>query len=331
MKTFKVTALLAILLGPLCATGFSQQQKVFDWQPANDETVRLDPANYHSGRNYGSSPDGGKIHVDIKSQLPVTVFLTDADAWNQALQHPEYVPNLPQICLQQRVVELTYVCALPPRPTTLVIRDERNSPDGAVFAGLGAVLDGNSKVDSAVATGVVTLLTGEGSATHKFYSPNDVHIQYYRWICAENCVQPEFQWIEQVKEKYQLTSFLKVYGGFAPDHDQTLVSIRINAPTPMIVAMLPSQVADQLYAKPDTLETALENNSCQQRGVQKLQFQCTFNLADGPQSLIVVPATPDVPHKKAEVEMQVVKCVANCQLITPSQKPDAAAGMQNNE
>ncbi len=331
MKTIKLTSLLVMLLGPLCATSFSQQQKIFDWQPANDEMVRLDPAYYHSGRNYGPSADGGKIHVDIKSQFPVTVFLTDADAWSQALQHPEYIPNLPQICPQQHVVELTYVCALPPTPTTLVIRDERNSPDAAVLAGLGAVLNGNSRVDNAVAAGVATVLTGEGSATHKFYAPNDVQIQYYRWICVENCVQPEFQWIEQVKEKYQLTSFLKVYGGFAPDHDQTLVSIRINAPMPMIVAMLPSQVADQLYAKPEILETALENNSCQQRGVQKLQFQCSFNLAEGPQSLIVVPATTsDIPHKKAEIEMQAVKCVANCQLITPAQKTDAA-GMQNNE
>ena len=91
--------------------------------------------------------------------------------------------------------------------------------------------------------------------------------------------------------------------------------------TSRAVAMLPSQVADQLHAQPGALESALERNSCQQRGVQTLQFQCTFNAEDGPQSLIVVPeATSKVPHKKAEVEMQAVKCVANCIPPPPANK-----------
>src|SRR5467141_5129515 len=67
----------------------------------------------------------------------------------------------------------------------------------------------------------------------------DVHVQYFRWLCMENCVQPEFRWTWQVKEKYQLTSFLKVYGGFTPDHDGSQVSIKIKSPVPMVVAMLP--------------------------------------------------------------------------------------------
>jgi hypothetical protein len=224
------------------------------------------------------------------------------------------------------------VCDLPPAAMTLVIRDERNNPDAAVFTGLGAVLDGNDKTDRAIGTAVATVLTGQGSAIHKFYAPNDMHIQYYRWSCVENCIQPEYQWIRQIKEKYELTSFLKVYGGFAPDHDAEQVSIKINAPVPMIVAMLPSEVANQLHAKPESLETALEKNSCQQRGVQKLEFQCTFNVADGPQSLIVAPeATSNVPHKKAEVEMSAVKCVANCQLLADSVKSGATAGMPNRD
>jgi hypothetical protein len=36
----------------------------------------LDPANYHSGRNYRPRPNGGNIHVDVKAQRPVTIFLT---------------------------------------------------------------------------------------------------------------------------------------------------------------------------------------------------------------------------------------------------------------
>jgi hypothetical protein len=61
------------------------------------------------------------------------------------------------------------------------------------------------------------------------------------------------------------------------------------------------------------LEPALEKTSCQQRGVQSQTFQCTFNAADGPQSLIVVPEDIEkVPHKKTEVEFFASKCVANC-------------------
>ena len=79
---------------------------------------------------------------------------------------------------------------------------------------------------------------------------------------------------------------------------------------------LPSDIANQLHAKPEMFEPALEKNPCQQRGVQSLEFQCTFNAGDGPQSLIVVPeSTERVPHKKAEIEMQAVKCVENCAML----------------
>jgi len=90
---------------------------------------------------------------------------------------------------------------------------------------------------------------------------------------------------------------------------------------PMVVAMLPSDVANQLHAKPEMFEPALEKNPCQQRGVQSLEFQCTFNLADGPQSLIVAPEPGEkVPHKKAEVLMLAWQCVENCQLLQTAAK-----------
>ena len=313
MKTPKIWAILAF--STICAVSLPSfgQQRVFNWLPANDESVRLDPANYHSGRTYHPGSNGGNIHVDIKAQQPITIFLTDAEAWTQALQHPEGIAQLRQLCLREHIVETTYVCELPPEAMTLVIHDERNGPDNAVFTGLGAVLDPNNKVERAVGVGIVTVLNRRGSASSRFVAPNDVHIQYYRWDCVENCIQPEYQWIEQVKEKYDLTSFLKVYGGWAPDHEGTQVSIRVKSPVPMAVAMLPSQIANQLHTQPGALETALEKTPCQQRGVQSLQFQCTFNAEDGPQSLIAVPeSTSNVPHKKAEIEMQAVKCVANC-------------------
>jgi hypothetical protein len=324
----KSTPFLTFLVALAFAGMASAQQKIFEWQPANDEAVRLDPANYHTGRTYRPGPQGGNIHVDIESQRPVTIFLTSEEAWNQVLQYPETVGNLRYTCLREHVVKTTYLCDLPAEPMTLVIRDERNSPDSAVFAGLGAVLKSDTPVNRAVGVGIATVLTGQGSATRHFVSPNDVRIQYYRWACISNCFPPEFQWIQQAKEKFQLTSFLKVYGGYMPGRDSEVVSIKIKAPVPMLVAVVPSSVANQLHSKPEMLEPALEKNACQQRGVQSQTFQCTFNAADGPQSLIVLPeATGNIPHKKAEIEFFAWKCVANCAL--PPENANASAEKVN--
>jgi hypothetical protein len=306
-----------ILICALAGPTFGQQpERVFNWQPGNQEDVRLDPSNYHAGQTYHASGDGGNMQVDIKSEQPVTIFLVHSEEWNAAVQHPEGLNNLQQLCAREHVVETRYSCFVPPVSMTLIIRDERYSPDHAVFSGLGAVLDPNNRIERAVGAGITAVLAERESAKRQFKAPNDVHIQYFRWLCVENCIQPEFRWTWQVKEKYQLTSFLKVYGGFRPDHDGAQVSIKIKSPVPMVVAMLPSDVANQLHAKPEMFEPALEKNPCQQRGVQSLEFQCTFNLADGPQSLIVAPEdNGKVPHKKAEIEMQFVKCVENCALL----------------
>jgi len=323
MRNMKKPFLFAILL--ICALSGPSfgQQRVFNWLPGNQEDVRLDPANYHAGQTYHASGDGGNMQVDIKSEQLVTVFLARSEDWNAAVQHPESLNNLQQLCTREHVVETRYTCFVPPVSMTLIIRDERYSPDHAVFAGLGAVLDPSNRVERAVGagiTGIAAVMAERESAKRQFKAPNDVHVQYFRWLCMENCVQPEFRWTWQVKEKYQLTSFLKVYGGFTPDHDGAQVSIKIKSPVPMVVAMLPSDVANQLHAKPEMFEPALEKNPCQQRGVQSLEFQCTFNLADGPQSLIVAPESTDrVPHKKAEIEMQFVKCVENCALLQSKQ------------
>jgi len=325
MKNTTIPGILGVLLmGTLSGASYGQQQRVFNWLPGNDESVRLDPANYHSGLTYHPAGNGGNIQVDIRAEKPVTIFLTGAEEWRVAVQHPEAIANLRQVCMREHVVETRYACFVPPEAMTLIIRDDRYSPDSSVFAGLGTVLDPNNQVERAVGVGIAAVLAARDaheSSKREFKSPNDVHIQYYRWDCVENCVQPEFQWTEQVKEKYELTSFLKVYGGFTPDHDGEQVSIKIKSPVPMVVAMLPSQIADQLHSRPEALETALEKNSCQQRGVQSLQFACTFNLGDGPQSLVVVPeeGTRMPNHKKAEIEMQAARCVANCNLLESRQ------------
>jgi hypothetical protein len=310
-----------LLMGALSGASYGQQPRIFNWLPANDESVRLDPGNYHTARTYRPNAPGQNNHVDIRSEKPVTIFMTPEEDWNQALQHPEAIARLRQVCMKEHVVEATYVCEMPVEPMTLVIRDDRYSPDASIFAGLGEVLDPSNQVERAVGVGITAVLNAKASR-RQFTSPNDVHIQYYRWDCVQNCIQPEFQWTEQIKEKYELTGFLKVYGGFTPDHDGEEVSIKIKSPVPMVVAMLPSQIADQLHSRPEALESALEKNSCQQRGVQSLQFACTFNLGDGPQSLVVVPEEgARVPnHKKAEIYMQAARCVANCNLLASKQE-----------
>jgi hypothetical protein len=257
----------------------------------------------------------------------VTIFLTGEGEWNHALQYPETMGTLRMLCLREHVVKTRYVCDLPAEALTLVIRDDRGSRESAAFAGLGEVWkrDGallntpvGNAVGSAVGTGLglAKIFKADSSPSPRhFVSPNDVHIQYFLWTCISNCFPPEFRWIQQAKEKYEMTSFLKVYGGYAPDRDGEVVSIKIKAPVPMLVAMVPSSVANQLHGKPEMLEPTLEKNSCQQRGVQSQTFQCTFNVADGPQSLIVVPEdTGKVKHKKAEIEFFASKCVEHCAL-----------------
>jgi hypothetical protein len=333
MRVPKIVSAMIVLA---CASPAFAQQQAFEWQRGTEESVRLDPANYHGGKSYGSQ--GGTIHVDINAQQPVSVFMTSAAEWNRALQSPELLGGIRTICLREHVVKVTYTCDLPLEPMQLIVRDDRESQKSTAFAGLGAVLksteavvasepalSGAVGVVDAVRGGIAGMLGHQNEAVpRQFVAPNDVQIQYYRWICVTNCYPPEFQWIQQAKEQYKLTPFLKVYGGYAPDRDGEIVSIKVKAPVPMLVAMLPSSVANQLHGNPNMLEPALEKASCQQRGVQSQTFQCTFDAANGPQSLIVVPENLDkVPHKKTDVEFFASKCVANCEL--PPQNVTASA------
>jgi hypothetical protein len=294
--------------------------KLFNWVPVDSETVRLDPANYYTARTYHPGPDGGNIQVAIEAQHPITIAMVDPGAWTDATERPNAARNgnnIDYVCVQQHAVKTTYICRLPGFwPKVLVIRDERNAgrderdSDHAQGNGTTAANATAHMIPASVAGAAVS---GRDLA-RQFASPNDLRIQYYSWRCVESCDQPDFQWIRQVKEKYELTRVLKVYGGLTPDHDGTQISIKVKSPVPMAVAILPSPIAGQLYGKPEMFESAVEHSSCQQRGVQSSTFQCAFNVADGPQSLVLLPeGGANVPtHKKAEVEVQAVKCIDNC-------------------
>jgi hypothetical protein len=318
MRNTKISGLLAVLLLTICCGTAVGQDRVFNWLPANEENVRLDPANYHTARTYHPSSPGASNHVDIRAQQPVTIFMAPEADWNAASQNPLNFGQLRRYCVQEHVVNITYVCEMPVEPMTLVILDDRKgSSSQAAFAGVGAVLDqGTTEAERRIGAGIAAILSAKAAVPRHFVAPNDVHIQYYRWDCVENCIQPDIEWRQQVKEKYKLSSFLKVYGGFAADHDQEPVSIKIKAPVPMLVAMVPSSIANQLHARPEMLEPALEKVTCQQRGVQTMEFHCKFDVIDGPQSLIVVPEQSErVPKKNAEIEMYAARCVANCTVL----------------
>jgi len=318
MRNMKLPGLFAILAFVVCCGTAYGQDRVFDWLPANQENVRLDPANYHTARTYHPSSPGANNHVDIRAQQPVTIFMAPEAEWNAVLQNPLNYGQLRRYCVQEHVMSITYACEMPLQPMTLVVLDDRRGGAGQVaFAGVGAVLDqGDTVAERRIGAGIAAVLAARAATPRRFVSPNDVRIQYYRWDCVQYCIQPEFVWTQQVKEKYQLSTFLKIYGGFAADHDQEPVSIKIKAPVPMLVAMVPSSVANQLHARPEMLEPALEKSSCQQRGVQSMQFECKFDVTDGPQSLIVVPeAGENVPKKKAEIIMFASRCVANCAML----------------
>jgi hypothetical protein len=277
------------------ASASAGQEKIFEWVKASNEAAQLDPMDYHAGRVYHPADSGGNMHVDIHARMPVTVAMASNDQWMAVTQHPEQPAHLELICAREHVVNTTFEChLLDGRPMVLLVRDER-VPDRISVQSVVAVFSHGAK---------------------RFVSPNDLNITYYRWDCVQNCIQPEFGWSVLVKEKYQLSTAPKVYSILTPDRDGQPVWIRIKAPVPMTVALVPSAMADKIYDDPSALSAALESTSCKQRGVQSLNFSCNVNLADGRESLVVLPEDRGkVPHKKAEIEMQANECTANCDML----------------
>lgn len=283
----------------LTIAAFAQDgPKKFDWVRASHEMIQLDPGDSYSGRVYRPGPDGGNMHVIIQAGIPVTVAMVPTERWNYMNQHPAAETQIDYQCMREHVTSTTYECHLPANQhMTLVLFDERRTGH-AIMNGIGVVIN----------KGLV----------RKFVSPNAVEVMYHSWSCVENCLEPEFKWVLLSKEKYQVTSTPKLYGISAIENDGQKLWMKIKAEVPMTLAVVPSNLADQVYEQPGSLNSILSQTSCKQRGVQKLEFDCTFNLADGPQSVLVLPDPPVKNHKKAEIELQTYKCVANCYLLNKS-------------
>lgn len=260
----------------------------------------MEPASLHAGRTYHPEAGGGNLHVAIDSRYPVTVAMAWADEWNAAMQHPDAPVNFNFLCVQEHVTNTVYECHLPSeRPMIITFHDERR-PTKPVVATIGVIL---------------------GPRVQPFIPISDVHIQYYSWSCVDNCILPEFHWRRILNEKYEVTSVPKVYSLMTPDHDGQELSVKIKSPIPMTVALLPSHLADQVYDKSVSLTDALNQTGCKERGVQSMSFNCSFNVANGTQTLLILPDMAFSGHKKANVEVNTVKCVDHCELLPPPPNP----------
>jgi hypothetical protein len=287
------SAIIAAVLCALATLTFGQD-RAFDWTPADSETIPLEPASLHAGRIYYPAVGGGGMHVQIESRYPVTVAMAWADEWNAGVQHPQAAANLSFLCIKEHVTSTIYECHLPSeRPMIITFRDER-TPEKPVVTAIGAIL---------------------GPGVRQFISPNDLHIQYY------NCIQPEFHWRRILDEKYQITPVPKVYSLLTPDHNGQELSVKIKSPIPLTVALLPSHLADQIYDKTVTLTDALDKTGCKERGVQSMSFNCTFDVANGTQTLLILPDVNFSGHKKANVEVNTVKCVEHCEYLNLPPNP----------
>jgi len=298
MKKPTIHALLFIglLAGPATA-----QQKAFDWVRDTDEMVRLTPGLREKTHLYNPG-QGGNIKLDITAQKPVTVAVAQRRDWDDATQDPQaiYRPavmdRLQYRCVQEHVVSTTYSCDLPASDDSmvLIVHDEREL-DRAVLSEVGNVL-------------------GVRHVAEAFGNTNEVHLQYYRWSCVQNCYPPQFRGVRLAKEKYQLSSVLKLYSLPLPEHEGEQVDVKLKSPVPMLVAVAPSALAEQLYSKPEMLQSAVAGGICQQRAAQSVNFGCELNPNGAAQSLILIPEpNVSVPAKaKAQIELTSVKCVANC-------------------
>ncbi len=285
MRNFSIFA--ALLCCAFATT--SRAQAPTTWIAADAETIPLEPASLHGGRVYRPAAGGGDMHVQIDSRYPVTVAMTWADEWNASMQHPDAPAHFSFICVKEHITSTIYECHLPSeRPMIITFHDERR-PEKAVVTTIGVIL---------------------GPGARQFMAPNDLHIQYFRVL------QPEFRWRRILNEKYQITPAPKVYSLMTPDHDGQELSVHIKSPIPLTLALLPSHLADQVYDRTVSLTDALDQTGCKERGVQSMSFNCTFNVANGTQTLLIMPDIDFSGHKKATVEVDTVKCVERCDLLS---------------
>jgi hypothetical protein len=289
----KVCKLLLVSLIAMCA---SAQQKTYDWLPQNTDSFRIGPG-YHSGVAVYNPHGWEAIHVrlDITAREPVSVGVVALDDWNNAIRNPEQLERLNYACLMEGVTRIAYNCNFYASYTSrvVVVRDSRHA-------------------EHPIVTGVAAPFVRYG--INEFFA-NDVRVTPYRWSCTSNCDlpdPPEYAWVGLRKEKYEITPAFKSYGPFTAEQDNDKMRIRIKAQVPMTVAVVPSSLADDLYAHRDQAREILSKSTCKQYGIQSSTFDCTLQKNDGAMQVVLLPEVEIRKKKKAEIEISTVKCVANC-------------------
>lgn len=293
-RSFTYVLLLCLVVSPFSLA--KTRESVFDWVRANDQSAQVAPRGIHEGRTYYPGPDGGSIHVDIRARQPVTVAMVSSEDWNAALSGQQPDRNLDFRCLREHVVSTSYTCVLPGRPMTLIIRDERKP-------GLAMVREVDTKASD--------------TGTRGLRTPNDLLIIYYRWDCIRYC-EPTLRWSRLSKQKYEITPSSKPYRIVDANRDGRQISVRIKSPIPLAAVLIPAKEASQPDWNTDLLQI---NSTCSQIEERNAIFKCNLNPADGPMALLLVPAKRlNVPvHTKASVELDVAKCISNCNLLSGHQ------------
>lgn len=293
MRIAKVVLSSIVALTAICLQG---QQKAYDWVPQTAQSFRIGPG-YHSGVAVYNPHGWEAIHVrlDIATRQPVSVGVVRLEEWNQAIRNPDQLARLDYACLTEGVTRISFSCNFYASDISrvVVVRDAR-STERPVVSGIAAPF---------VRFGMNELFA------------NDVRVTTFHWECVNNCDlpdPPQFAWVDLRREKYEITPAFKSYGPFVPERADDQMRIRVKAQVPMTVAVVPSNLADELYAHRESAREILSRSTCKQYGIQSSSFDCTFQKDDGALQVVLLPEVEVRKKKKAEITISTVKCVANC-------------------
>ncbi len=287
--------LLALVAAFACVAAASAQQKTYGWIPQGSDSYRMMPGAYNGIAVFNVQGfQALHIRLDIEAREPVAIGVVPLDDWNNAIHNPELLHKLNYACLSEGVTRLNFSCDVSSFTSRVVIVRDLRRVDRPSVAGVGAPL--------------------MRMAYNGFFS-NEIHVTPFHWGCTSYCDLPDppsYSWVDLRREKYEITSALKSYGPFNPQKDDDKIRIYVKSPFPMTVAMVPSDLVDQIYADPSQAHELLSKTSCKQYGVQKSTFDCTLQMSDGPQQVVLLPEVAINKKKKAQVEISTVQCVANC-------------------
>jgi len=101
--------------------------------------------------------------VDIKAERPITIFLTRAEEWKEAPQHPEAIANLRQLCLREtRCGNAVCVFRSARADDNSSFKTRETTPMRRYLRDWARCWIPHDKVDRAVAWAIATVLTGQG-------------------------------------------------------------------------------------------------------------------------------------------------------------------------